>query len=398
MLTAHKIALEPNDRQATYFAKACGTARFAYNWALAEWKCRFELHRADPDQPKPTEGLLRRELNAVKRAEFPWMLEVTKCAPQMAIKQLGRAFENFFAGRAKYPVKRRKGVHDRFTISNDQFELKDRRIRIPNLGWVRLRERLRFEGKILSATISRTADRWFVSVAVETEEPLPKVAPDSQAVGVDLGLTTQATLSTGEKLEGAKPHRVLLNRLKRLSRGLSRKEKGSRNRHKAKTKLARLHARISNIRRDGLHQLTTDLTRRFHTIGIEDLNVSGMLKNRRLARSIADQGFHEFKRQLTYKAERRGNLVVVASQWFASSKTCSACGHTLETLLLSVRKWTCPECGAFHDRDVNAAVNLKNYAVSSTVSARGAEGAGGGRKAVVKPSAMKRESNVKSIV
>ncbi len=396
MLTAHKIALEPNDRQATYFAKACGTARFAYNWALAEWKRRYDLHRADPNQPKPTEGFLRRELNAVKRKDFAWMLEVTKCAPQMAIKQLGRAFENFFAGRAKYPVFRKKGVHDRFTISNDQFEIKDQRIRIPNLGWVRLRERLRFEGKILSATISRTADRWFVSVAVETEEPHPGVAPDSEAVGVDLGVATQATLSTGEKLEGAKPHRVLLKRLQRLSRGLSRKEKGSRNRHKAKTKLARLHARISNIRRDGLHKLTTDLTRRFHTIGIENLNVSGMLKNRRLARSIADQGFHEFKRQLTYKAERRGNLVVVASQWFASSKTCSACGHTLETLPLSARKWTCPECGKVLDRDVNAAVNLKKYAVSSTVSARGAEGAGGGRKAAVKPSATKRESNGKT--
>lgn len=398
MLTAHKIALAPNDRQATYFAKACGTARFAYNWALAEWKRRYDQHRDDPNQPKPTEGLLRRELNAVKRKDFPWMLEVTKCAPQMAVKQLGRAFENFFAGRAKYPVFRKKGVHDRFSLSNDQFEIKDRRIRIPNLGWVRLRERLRFEGKILSATISRVADRWFVSITVETDAPPPTAKPDSEVVGVDLGVGTQATLSTGEKIEGAKPHRVLLKRLQRLSRSLSRKEKGSRNRQKAKTKLARLHARISNIRRDGLHKLTTELTRRFHTIGVEDLTVSGMLKNRRLARSIADQGFHEFKRQLTYKAERRGNLVVVASQWFASSKTCSACGQKLEILPLSVRKWTCPECGAVHDRDVNAAVNLNKYAVSSTVSARGAEGAGGGRKTSVKPSATKRESNIRSTV
>lgn len=396
MLTAHKIALDPNDRQATYFAKACGTARFAYNWALMEWKRLYELHRADPNQPKPTEGLLRRELNAVKRKEFPWMLEVTKCAPQMAIRQLGRAFENFFAGRAKYPVFRKKGVHDRFTITNDQFEIKDRRIRIPNLGWVRMRECLRFEGKILSATISRVADRWFASVTIETEESRPSVTPDSPVVGVDLGVATQATLSTGEMIEGAKPHRVLLKRLQRLSRSLSRKEKGSRNRQKAKNKLARLHARISNIRRDGLHKLTTELTRRFQTIGLEDLNVSGMLKNRRLARSISDQGFHEFKRQLTYKAERRGNLVVIANRWFASSKTCSACGNKLENLPVSARKWTCPECGTGHDRDVNAAVNLKKYAVSSTVSARGAEGAGGGRKTLVKPSATKRESNGKS--
>lgn len=392
MLIAHKIALAPNNVQATYLARACGTARFAYNWALAEWSRQYEAHKADPTQPKPSQGALRRQLNAVKREQFPWMLEVTKNAPQMAIMQLGAAFRNFFAGRAKYPKFRKKGIHDRFTLTNDQFSVEGSHIRIPNLGWVRMRETLRFTGKIMSATVSRVADRWHVSLAVDTQDNfhLPK-AESQGAVGVDLGVSALATLSTGEKIIGPKAHKAMLGRLRRLSRSLSRKEKGSENRKKAKAKLARLHARISNIRKDSLHQLTTSLTRRFHTVGIEDLNVKGMVKNRHLARCVADMGFFEFRRQLEYKQEMRGGAVVIAGRWFASSKTCSGCGHKLDALPLAVREWMCPACGVVHDRDVNAAINLKNLAVSSTVSACGEEGAGGDRKIAVKPASVKQE-------
>jgi putative transposase len=170
MLIAHRIALDPNNQQATYFKKACGVARFAYNWALAEWKRQYEAWKADNTLPKPTEAALRRQLNAIKREQFPWMLEVTKCAPQMAIIQLGQAFQNFFAGRARYPQFRKKGVHDRFTLTNDQFDIGGSRIRIPNLGWVRMREPLRFRGKLMSATISRVADRWFVSITMDTPD------------------------------------------------------------------------------------------------------------------------------------------------------------------------------------------------------------------------------------
>lgn len=232
------------------------------------------------------------------------MLEVTKNAPQTAIIQLGEAFKNFFAGRAKYPKRRKKGVHDRFTLTNDQFIVDGSRIRIPNLGWVRMRESLRFNGKILSATVSRVADRWYVSVAMELPDSshLPK-AENPGTAGVDLGVSALATLSTGEPpVAGPKPHKALLQRLRRLSRSLSRKKKGSANRLKARKKLARLHARIAQIREDALHKLTTNLTRRFHTIGIENLNVRGMLANGHLVRSIADMGFFEFRRQLAYKA------------------------------------------------------------------------------------------------
>ncbi len=394
MILAHKIALDPNNVQATYFARAAGTARFAYNWALAEWKRPYEAHKADANLPKPSQAALRRQLNSLKREQFPWMLEVTKNAPQMAIIQLGQAFQNFFAGRAKYPQFRKKGVHDRFTLTNDQFSIDGGRIRIPNLGWVRMRESLRFTGKIMSATISRVADRWFVSIAVDTQDDshLPK-AENQGAVGVDLGVSALATLSTRETIDGPKPHKALLSRLKRLSRSLSRKQKGSANRRKAKAKLSRLHARIANSRNDALHKLTTDLTRRFHTIGIEDLNVRGMMKNRYLARSIADMGFFEFRRQVEYKAAMRGGVVVVADRFFPSSKTCSSpgCKYTLDDLALSVRQWTCPECGTHHDRDVNAAINLKNLAVSSTASACGEAGSGSGRKTGAKPASTKQE-------
>ena len=254
---------------------------------------------------------LRRKLNGVKREQFPWMREVTKCAPQLAIMQLGVAFQNFFAGRARYPTFRKKGVHDRFSISNDQFSVEGSRIRIPNLGWVRMRESLRFTGKILSATVSRVADRWYVAIAVETQDGShpPKAENEPQdenqvtgefrrsqnqgAVGVDLGISAPTTLSTGEVITGPKAHTALLQRLRRVSRSLSRKKKGSKNRGKARKKLARLHACIGHIRSEALHRLTTDLTRRFHTIGVEDLNVKGMMKNRRLSRSIADMGFFD---------------------------------------------------------------------------------------------------------
>ncbi len=272
-----------------------------------------------------------------------------------------------------------------------------------------------------TATLSRVADKWFVSITVDTED-LPKRRAENQgATGVDLGISALATLSTGEKVIGPKPHRALLKRQKRLSRSLSRKHKAakaklglaanapipkglrlpvSENAKKARATLSRLHARIANIRKDALHQLTSEITRRFHTACIEDLNVRGMLKNRRLARSIADMSFFEFRRQLEYKAGRRGGMVVVADRWFPSSKACSACGTIQEEMPLAVRQWTCPDCGASHDRDVNAARNLLALGLAalsrSTTSsveceACGEEGSGVGLSGSVKPASVKQE-------
>ena len=369
MYLAHRIRLDPNNVQATYLARAAGTARFAYNWALAEWKRQYEACKLDPALPKPNEAALRRQLNAVKGEMFPWMLEVTKNAPQMAIRQLGCAFKNFLEGRAAYPTFRRKGHDDRFTLTNDQFKVKDKHIRIPKLGWLRTCESLRFAGRIVSASIGRVADRWYASIVVDTDASFLPPAENQGTVGVDLGVTALATLSTGETFVGPKALKSALVRVKRLARSLSRKVKGSRNYAKAKMRLARLYARIADIRHDGLHKLTTSITRRFEVIGIEDLNVKGMLGNRCLARSIADMGFGELRRQLEYKAAWRGGQVVVIDRWYPSSKTCSCCGHRLDILDLQVRQWRCPDCGTLHDRDVNAAINLRNMAVSSTVTA-----------------------------
>ena len=393
MLISHKVALRPNNKQATCLAKSAGCARFAYNWALDQWNSQYQAHKENNALPKPNQMALRRRLNAIKRTDYPWMLEVTKCAPQLAIMQLGQAFQNFFAKRAKRPVFRKKGVRDRFSLSSDQFAIKGKKARLPHIGYVRMAESLRFEGKIMSAAISRTADRWYISITVDTPDQIPAKAESQGAVGVDLGVSHLATLSTGEKIAGPKPHKALLNRLRRLSRSLSRKQKGSKNRQKAKDKLSRLHARISNIRNDALHKLTSEIVKRFILIGIEDLNTRGMLKNRHLSRSIADMGFFEFKRQLEYKSQWNSRNLFVVDRFYASSKLCSNCGYKKVDLTLKDREWDCSQCSAHHDRDINAAVNLRNLAVSSTASACGEGSAGSGHEFRVKLPSVKQEFN-----
>ena len=364
MIRAHKIRLYPNNVQATYFAKACGVARFAYNWALAKAKEQYEQDSA----AKFNEAALRKELNAIKREQFPWMLEVTKCAPQLAIKDgLAKAFQNFFAGRAEFPKFHKKGVRDSFSLSNDHLQINGALVKVPNLGWVRLSEELRLNGKILGATISRTADKWYIAIRVEMPDVL--VPPsENQAVGVDLGIKALAILSDGTQIVGSKASRQCAKQLARLNQSLSRKQgakKGetkSNNFLKAKKRLSRLYARMANIRSDETHKLTTMLTQNYGLIGIEDLNVKGMMSNHKLARSVADMSFFEFRRQLEYKAETAGATVVVAGMWFASSKTCSSCGAKKDEFTLSERIYSC-ECGFVCDRDLNAAINLKNYAL-----------------------------------
>lgn len=397
MILAHKIALDPTQEQAVYFAKACGTARFAWNWALARWRQEYALWKEYRCGPKPSEMSLRRDLNALKADAFPWMLEVTKNAPQQAIKNVGTAFKNFFEGRAKFPTFKKKGVSsDSFRadpgtdkIHPNAVEIDGKRVKLPVIGWIKMREPVRFAGNIKSATVSRVADRWFVSLTVEVDHTPP--VRENQAVGgVDLGIKALATLSDGSTIEGPKALRKNLKKLRRKSRALSRKVKGSANRRKAATKLARLHARIANIRKDALHKATTEIVQRFDVVGIEDLNVRGMMALGTLSRAVADVGMFEFRRQLEYKAVMHGVRIVVADRWYPSSRTCSDCGHLHAGLSLAEREWTCDGCGVVHDRDHNAAINLMNMAGSSSVTACGAEGAGHGRKTKAKPAAVKQ--------
>ena len=371
MIKGHVIRLEPNNKQATYFAKACGVARLTYNWALSEWQRQYQADKTyrdycttnnlpidDSQLNKPSQGKLRKQLNAIKREQYPFMLEVTKCSPQMAIIQLGDAFNRFFKGQAKYPKSRKKGKDDRFTLSNDQFRIDGQRIKIPNLGWVKMSEPLRFDGKTLSAKVFKKGGEWFVSVAVELAQVIQPKPKTGKSIGIDLGITDLLVLSNGMKIQAPKPLKTQLAKLRRLNKSLSRKQKGSNNREKAKTKLSRLHAKIGNIRSNSLHQITTYLVSEYDVLAIEDLNVSGMVKNRKLSRAISDLGFYEFKRQLIYKANQWGKAVKSVDRFYPSTKTCHYCGHKVDELPLSVRMWQCPSCHTQHDRDINASMNI----------------------------------------
>jgi putative transposase len=370
----HKIRLDPTLRQVDYFRRACGVARFTWNWGLAEWKRQYALGK------KPSGLKLKKQFNAIKPVEYPWTYEVTKYASQQPFIFLQSAFHRFFSRQANYPRFKKKGVRDSFYIGNDHVRLSGRKIRIPKLGWVRMREALRFSGKVVSATVSRVADEWFVSLNVELDHA-PAPCESQAGVGVDLGVKTMATLFDGKsvmEVEGPKPLGRLLKKVRRLQRQLSRRKKRSRNRWKARIRVARLHERIASIRRDRLHKLTTLLTTRYGTIAIEDLDVRGMLRNRRLARSIADVGFHEFRRQLEYKAAMRRNHIERAWRWFPSSKRCSWCCVVNEDLALGDRVFVCGHCGMTLDRDLNAAINLFSTVSSTGIDACGEEGAGSG--------------------
>ena len=367
MILAHRIALDPTVKQRIFFAKACGCSRFAWNWALAEWGRQYK------EGGKPTALSINKEWNSIKKVEFPWVFDSPKDANHRPSLTLGKAFSSFFKKKSRYPKFKKKGVHDSFYLSNDQFRLEGSKIRIPRLGWVRMRQPLRFEGKIVAATVSREADKWFVSIQVETE--VAKYPTAAKSIGVDLGINTAIVCSNGESFKAPKPLKKNLKTLKRASRRFSKKKKGSQNRNKAKKLLAKVHVRVKNIRLDWTHKVTSKLVHENQVICIEDLNVKGMVKNRHLSRALSDIGFGEIRRQLTYKSEMRGRTLVAVNRWFPSSKMCSQCGYVKEKLPLSTREYSCAECGLFLDRDLNAAKNI-NTAGLAEIKACGLKGSG----------------------
>jgi putative transposase len=351
MTLSHKIRMNPTKTQEAYFMRACGTSRFTYNWALAEWKRLYGLGE------KPSGNSLKIAFNAIRKTEFPWTYDVHRDCTSQPFANIHTSFSSFFNQQTRYPKFKKKGAHDSFYVANDRIKLDGKAVRLPVLGRVKLRESLRFEGKILAATVSRTANRWFLSIQVDVGD-YKRVRTGDTIVGVDLGIKALATLSTGEVISGPKALRCALKRLARCSRRHSRKVKGSSNRKKSQIKLSRLHCRIADIRGNALHVLTTRLCRENQAVGIEDLNVRGMLRNHHLALSISDAGFGEFRRLMEYKKNIWDTTLDVHDRWFPSSKTCSACGFVLDALSLKTREWTCPQCGSLHDRDVNAATNL----------------------------------------
>ena len=353
---SHKIALEPTAEQEELFRRAAGVARFVWNWALAEWKRQYRAGK------KPSAAKLKKLFNAVKGDLFPWVYDSPRDANAQPFANLGKAFRRFFDGQARYPKFKKKGKsRDSFYIANDKFSVDGKTITLPRIGKVKMREALRFSGKVICATVSRTADRWFVSISVETDMPTVPCENQARTVGVDLGVKRLATLSDGTCVDGPKPLRSALKRLRRLSRRLHRRVKGSANRDKARRRVARCHARVAAIRGDSLHKLTTWLVRTYGRVVIEDLNVKGMARNRRLSRAIHDMGFGEFRRQLDYKQSLSSSEVVVADRWFPSSRTCGLCGWVDESLTLGDRTFRCTGCGHAQDRDLNAAFNLERY-------------------------------------
>jgi putative transposase len=329
----------------------------AYNYGLSEYK--NQLNSGE----KPSVLEIKKKFNQDKKVLYPWMSETNKDANQQPFANLQSAFSRFFKKQGNFPVFKKKGTKDSFYISNDKFGIDDKKFWIPKLGWVKGAESLRFAGKIMSAVVRRKASYWFVVISVEAEIE-PTACENQAVVGVDLGIKTLATLSDGKTIDSAHSLRRRIDKLGLLQRWLSRKVKGSSNRSKAIRRVSKVHYEVACLRKDVLDKLTTYLCKNYQTICIEDLNVSGMLKNRCLALSIADMGFGEFRRQLDYKSKLYGNTIIVADRWFASSKTCSVCGNVKKELLLSERIYVCEKCGMVIDRDINAAINLKNYGLN----------------------------------
>ena len=355
---AYKTELDPNKVQRTSLIKHAGTARFAYNWGLRR---KQESYRETGKSPNAI--ALHRELNRLKQTELTWMYDVSKCAPQEALRNLDQAFINFFAGRAKYPkYKSRKRGIGTFRLTG-LIKVGNSSVQLPRIGVVQLKEHnyIPTDKHVLSATVSEKAGRWFVSVLVREEIDVP-ANNGGPTVGVDLGIAKLATVSDGTVIQN--PHALVRHERKKkhLQRELARKKKGSKNRADAQRKLARCEMRIANIRRDALHKATTWLTKTKSVIVVEDLAVQNMMKNHHLAKSLADAGLGEFRRQLTYKASWYGCRLIAAARAYPSTKCCSACGAVKASMRLSERVYQCERCGMVLDRDLNAARNLESLA------------------------------------
>jgi len=372
VVRGYKTELDLNNVQRTACFKHAGAARFTYNWGLARKQAAYKA-----GEKVPSAIDLHRELNALKKSDYPWMYEVSKCAPQEALRDLETAYKNFFRkaklkaqgkfrGKVGFPTfKKRSKAIGSFRLTGTITVFADA-VQLPRLGRIRLYEHgyLPTDAKILSATVSEQAGRWYVSLQVEEEQEQP-VPPTPTAIGVDLGIKTLATLSDGTVFENPRALKHALQKLKRLERTKSRRVKGSKNRAKARKAIAKTHAHIAHIRKDAAHKLSSYLVKNHSLIAIEDLHVAGMLKNHCLAQAVSDSNFGEIRRQLEYKAKWHGTHLVTIDRFYPSSKTCSACGSVKPQLSLSERTFICEDCGTVLDRDVNAAINIRNVAGSS---------------------------------
>ena len=408
MLEAVKVALDPTPAQERLLLSHAGAARFSFNAGLAHVKAMIDAH----EKPEWSLYALRRWWNrtkdvlAVDADGVPWWRENSKEAYNSGLESLADALGNWSKSRRGQRKGRRVGfprfkargrATPRFAYTTGSYGLipnDPKALRLPRIGRMHCMENVtkRVGGaRVLRMTVSRHAGRWYAALTVERADDVPLIPPEGGAVGVDLGVRTLVTLSDGTMIANPHAFKTGERRLKRAQKALSRGTKGSNRRRKARERVARLHARVADQRRDLLHKLTTRLASTYSDISIENLNVGGMVRNHRLAKTIMDASFFEIRRQLEYKTARTGARLHVIDRWYPSSKRCSNCGRVKAKLSLSERVYHCDGCGLVIDRDLNAAINIKVAgSAPETLNARGA----GVRPATLRDdgqSAVKRE-------
>lgn len=388
MLEAVKVALDPTPEQERLLLSHAGAARFAFNAALAHVKAGIEAG----EKPEWSFYSLRKWWNsnkdalAVNEDGVIWWAENSKEAYSSGLEALAKGLLSWSKSRRgdrkgrkvgfpKFKSKDRVAPRFAYTTGFKLIDGDPKALRLPKVGRVHCMENVAARvgvAKVLRMTVSRRAGRWYASLTVEREEPAVREALRGGAVGVDLGIKTLATLSDGTVIENPRALRKSERKLKRAQKALSHKTRGSKRRAKARAKVARLHARVANQRLDAMHKATTMIARTYSTVCIEDLNVAGMVKNRRLAKAVSDASFGEFRRQLDYKTARTGAALQVVDRWYPSSKTCSKCGAVKAKLSLNERVYKCDGCGLVMDRDLNAAVNIRVAgSAPETVNAHG---------------------------
>ena len=392
MRRAYKVRAYPDAEQEAILNRTLGCVRLVWNKALAERQRRYTVERASTSY-KQTDAALT---DWKRSDDLAFLNEVSSVPLQQTLRHQHTAFQNFFKGLARYPKFKSRNGRQSAHYTRSAFRMKPDGLWIAKtksplrVAWSWDTEMTNLDPTMV--VISREPDgRWFATLCVDLPDPEPDT-PTGNSVGVDLGITDFATLSTGEKI--ANPRHMARHErgLRRQQKRLARMKRGSNNRAKQRKKVARKHARVRDARRDFLHKTSTHLVRDNDVVAVEDLNVSGMVRNRSLAKSISDVGWGEFRSMLAYKTEQSGKRLAVIDRWYPSTKTCSACGHLLATISLGTRFWTCPDCGTRHDRDINAAKNILVAAgLAETQNACGADVRPAG--ATSRRSAVKQESS-----